>query len=97
MPDFTVNSDETASTAQSLLTDFGQLQDKLQEVRTKVTNLLNSGYRTPAAQAKFVPFFEQFCKGFEQTSNGLEGMAKYVKGVGDAFQQADESLGSSLG
>jgi WXG100 family type VII secretion target len=97
MPDFAVNSEETSTTAQSLLGDFGDLQQKLQDVRNKVTNLLASGYRTPAAKAKFEPFFEQFSKGFEQTTNGLEGMAKYVKSVGDAFQQADESLGSSLG
>jgi WXG100 family type VII secretion target len=97
MPEFAVNSDETSSTSQSMLGDFSELQAKLQDVRTKVAGLLASGYRTPAAKAKFEPYFEQFAKGFEQTNSGLEGMAKYVKGVGDAFQQADESLGSSLG
>ena len=52
MPDFAVNSDDTAQTSQQLLNDFSQLQDKLVEVKGKVQNLLSQGYRTPAAQAK---------------------------------------------
>jgi WXG100 family type VII secretion target len=97
MPDFAVNSDETASTSAALLNDFTELQDKLNQVRSKVQALLAQGYRTPAAQQKFEPFFEEFSKGFEQVNQGLEGIGQYVKAVGDAFQQADEQLGSNLG
>jgi WXG100 family type VII secretion target len=97
MPDFAVNSDETASTSAALLNDFAELQDKLSQVRNKVQQLLAQGYRTPAAQQKFQPFFDEFGKGFEQVNQGLQGIAQYVKSVGDAFQQADEQLGSNLG
>jgi WXG100 family type VII secretion target len=97
MPDFAVNSDETAQTSAALLNDFSQLQDKLSEVRNKVSGLLAQGYRTPAAQQKFQPFFEEFGRGFEQINTSLEGIGQYVRNVGDAFDQTDQQLGSSIG
>ncbi|KAB1139428.1 WXG100 family type VII secretion target [Streptomyces luteolifulvus] len=97
MPAYTVNSDETASTSQALLNDFSQLQDKLNEVRGKITTLLANGYSTPAAQQKFSPFFEEFAKGFDQVNQSLQGIGQYVRSVGDAFSQTDDQLGSNLG
>ncbi|MDX3053970.1 WXG100 family type VII secretion target [Streptomyces sp. NE06-03E] len=97
MPTFNVNSDETARTSQTLLADFSQLQDKLNEVRGKITNLLANGYSTPAAQQKFSPFFDEFSKGFEQVNQGLQGIGQYVRAVGEAFDQTDNQLGSNLG
>ncbi|MGI5453002.1 WXG100 family type VII secretion target [Streptomyces sp. CA-249302] len=96
MPNYAVNSDTTSSTSQALLNDFSQLQDKLNEVRGKITNLLADGYSTPAAQQKFQPFFDEFAKGFEQVNQGLQGIGQYVKSVGEAFDQTDSQLGSNL-
>ena len=96
MPDYKVNSDETASTSQALLNDFGQLQDKLTEVKGKISSLLANGYTTPAAQQKFSPFFDEFAKGFDQVNQGLQGIGQYVKSVGEAFSQTDDQLGSNL-
>lgn len=96
MPDFAVNSDTTAQTSSALLNDFSQLTDKLTEVRGKIQNLLSDGYRTPAAQQKFQPFFDEFAKGFDQVNQSLQGIGQYVKSVGDAFDSTDNQLGSSL-
>jgi WXG100 family type VII secretion target len=97
VPDYKINSDETASTSQALLNDFTQLQDKLTEVRGKIQSLLANGYSTPAAQQKFSPFFDEFAKGFDQVNQGLQGIGQYVKSVGEAFSQTDDQLGSNLG
>jgi WXG100 family type VII secretion target len=97
MPDYKVNSEQTESTSQALLNDFSQLQDKLNEVRGKITNLLADGYTTPAAQQKFQPFFEEFAKGFEQINTSLQGIGQYVKSVGQAFQQTDDQLAQNFG
>ncbi|KIF72963.1 WXG-like protein [Streptomyces sp. 150FB] len=96
MPNFAVNSDETASTSQALLNDFTTLQDKLTEVKGKISSLLANGYSTPAAQQKFQPFFDEFAKGFDQVNQGLQGIGQYVKSVGEAFDQTDTQLGSNL-
>ncbi|BCY07221.1 WXG100 family type VII secretion target [Actinoplanes sp. L3-i22] len=97
MPDFAVNTEETSQTSAALLNDFSQLQDKLTEVRGKVQNLLSQGYRTPAAQQKFQPFFDEFAKGFDQVNQGLQGIGNYVRSVGEAFESTDSDLGSRLG
>lgn len=97
MPDYAVNSDQTSQTSASLLNDFSQLQDKLVDVRGKVQNLLSQGYRTPAAQQRFQPFFDEFAKGFDQVNQGLQGIGTYVRSVGDAFDSTDQDLGSRLG
>jgi WXG100 family type VII secretion target len=96
MPDFAVNSDETSTTSSQLLNDFSQLQDKLMDVRSKIDGLLANGYRTPAAQQKFQPYFEEFAKGFDQVNQSLEGIGNYVRTVGDAFSDTDQQLGSQL-
>ncbi|GHH88958.1 hypothetical protein GCM10018793_70500 [Streptomyces sulfonofaciens] len=96
MPDYKVNSDETASTSQALLNDFQQCVDKLNEVKGKISQLLANGYQTPAAQQKFQPFFDEFAKGFDQVNQGLQGIGQYVKSVGDAFSQTDDQLGANL-
>ncbi|WP_033341140.1 WXG100 family type VII secretion target [Catenuloplanes japonicus] len=97
MPNFAVNSDETAQTSATLLADFTALQDKLTEVRGKIDGLLANGYSTPAAQQKFQPFFEEFARGFEQVNQGLEGIGNYVRTVGEAFSDTDQQLGNALG
>ncbi|MFJ9632436.1 WXG100 family type VII secretion target [Streptomyces sp. NPDC091280] len=97
MPNYAVNSDTTSSTSQALLNDFSQLQDKLNEVKGKISSLLADGYSTPAAQQKFSPFFDEFAKGFDQVNQGLQGIGQYVKAVGEAFDQTDNQLGSNLG
>ena len=96
MPDYNVNSEETNSTSQALLNDFTQLQDKLTEVKGKVSGLLANGYKTPTAQQKFSPFFDEFAKGFDQVNQGLQGIGQYVRTVGDAFSQTDDQLGQNL-
>jgi len=97
MPDFAVNSEETSQASAALLNDFSQLQDKLVEVRGMVQNLLAQGYRTPAAQQKFQPFFDEFAKGFDQVNQGLQGIGNYVRSVGEAFSSTDQDRGSPLG
>jgi WXG100 family type VII secretion target len=97
VPDFKVNSDTTAATSQALLNDFSSLQDKLSEVKGKITTLLADGYSTPAAQQKFSPFVDEFAKGFDQVNQALQGIGQYVKAVGDAFSQTDDQLGANLG
>lgn len=96
MPNFNVNSDETSSTSQALLSDFSQLQDKLTEVKNKIQNLLANGYSTPAAQQRFSPFFDEFASSFQKMNESLQGIGNYVKTVGDAFDQTDSQLGNNL-
>lgn len=97
MPDFKVKSESTESTSQTLLNDFNQLEDLLSTVKKAVDDLLAEGYSTPSAQQTFSPFFDKFAQGFKQVNDGLQGISQYVKGVGEAFIDADQGLASKLG
>ncbi|MDA2803763.1 WXG100 family type VII secretion target [Nocardiopsis suaedae] len=97
MPKFEVDSDRTEETSGSLAADFADFQERLADIKNKVEGLIADGYSTPAAQQKFQPFFEEFHSGFEQVNDGLEGISKYVKQVGDTFSDTDQKLGEGLG
>jgi WXG100 family type VII secretion target len=92
MPQYFVDSEQTASTSASLVNDFNELEAKLNDVRNKVQNLKDNGYRTPSQEQQFTPAFEQFMTGFTQLNQSLDSLAKFVKQVGDTFDQADQSL-----
>lgn len=96
MPKYEVDSDKTEEASSSLAADFADFQEKMETIKTKVDSLISDGYSTPAAEKDFRPFFEEFAEGFEQVNSGLEGISKYVKGVGDTFDETDKSLGDGL-
>ncbi|WP_017581441.1 WXG100 family type VII secretion target [Nocardiopsis valliformis] len=96
MPNYAVNTDKTEEVSGSLAADFAEFQEKMTAIKTKVDNLVADGYSTPAAEQDFQPFFETFAEGFEQVNSGLEGISKYVKSVGETFQETDKTLGDGL-
>lgn len=96
MPTFQVNSDKTEETSGSLASDFAEFQERLESIKGKVDGLIADGYNTPAAEKHFKPFFEEFSEGFKSVNEGLDGISKYVKQVGDTFSETDESLGQNL-
>ncbi|GAB3206735.1 WXG100 family type VII secretion target [Marinactinospora thermotolerans] len=96
MPVYSVDSDKTSETSSSLLADFNDFQERLETIKSKVDGLLEDGYKTPGAEKDFKPFFEQFHQGFKDVNDGLEGISKYVKQVGDSFDETDTKLGEGL-
>jgi WXG100 family type VII secretion target len=91
MPDFSVNSDQTAQTSAALLADFSDLQAKLNDVRNKVQALLTDGFQTPAAQQAFQQRFDEFSQGFQQVNDSLEQIGQQLRAVGETFEQADQT------
>ncbi|MFI8527571.1 WXG100 family type VII secretion target [Promicromonospora sukumoe] len=97
MPNFAVDSEESAQTSAGVINDFSQLQDKLTEVHSKIQRLLANGYATPAARQKFQPSFEEFARSFEQINQSLEGIGAYSRSGGEAFADTDAQLGNAPG
>ena len=93
MPQFSVNSDLTASTAQATTGQVAALQDKLHEVKNSINSLLTDGFQTPAAQQKFSPFVDQFTKDFAQINDTLTQIGQFVRSVGEAYEKTDEQVG----
>lgn len=97
MPQFSVNSDLTVSTAQSTLGQVTALQDKLTEVKISISSLLADGFNTPAAQEKFVPFVDRFAKDFNGINETLAQIGQFVRTVGDTYAKTDEQVAGGLG
>ncbi|QDY79432.1 WXG100 family type VII secretion target [Streptomyces qinzhouensis] len=96
MADYIVNDERLNQTAASTMNQYDTAIAQLQAIRTELTNLTSDGYNTPAAKADFLPFCEDFFRGYDSVVQGLQGISKYVKGVGDGFSQLDRDLGASL-
>ena len=73
MPKFEVDSDRTSEVSDSLAADFAEFQDRLGQIKSRIDGLIADGYRTPAAETQFSPFFEEFHAGFESINEGLDG------------------------
>ena len=96
MPVYRVSKDNTDSTSSSLRSDVQDLVSKLTEVDGRIKALLADGYETPEAERTFGPFFEEYKKNYNGVKDGLEGIAAYLKGVGDGFDETDKQLAKSL-
>ncbi|MDX3072422.1 WXG100 family type VII secretion target [Streptomyces sp. NPDC088354] len=96
MPQFDVKTEITDSTSATVTNEYDQAIAQLRKIKTDIDNLLADGYRTPAAETKFRPFFESFHKGYNDVIEGLPGISQYVKSVGEGFTETDTQLGNSL-
>ncbi|MEU9605583.1 WXG100 family type VII secretion target [Streptomyces sp. NPDC048057] len=96
MADYIVNDEKLNQTAANTMNQYDVAIAQLQAIQTELRGLVSDGYNTPAAKTDFVDFCEQFFKGYDSVVQGLQGVSKYVKGVGDGFAQLDRDLGASL-
>jgi uncharacterized protein YukE len=96
MPDFHVKSEATEATSATMTNEYDTALAQLQKIKSDIDILLADGYRTPAAEAQFRPFFDSFAQGYNQVVEGLPGISQYVKSVGQGFSDLDSQLGSSL-
>ncbi|MFE0423271.1 hypothetical protein [Streptomyces sp. NPDC058953] len=96
MADYILNDERIAQTAATTMNQYDTAIAQLQAIRTELTNLTADGYNTPAAKADFIPFVEEFFRGYEPVVEGLKGISTFVKSVGDGFTQLDRDLGASL-
>lgn len=96
MPTFFVDSDRTEQSSTFMQNKYDEALELLAQVKADVDALCAEGYKTEASERDFRPFVDQFNQSYTGVSEGLRGISQYVKGVGDAFTQTDESLGQSL-
>ncbi|WP_345633840.1 WXG100 family type VII secretion target [Rugosimonospora acidiphila] len=96
MPTYHVNSDDIDESASWLKQNMDTLLDGMNQAKSKIDTLIQGGYNTPQAQAKFGPYFEEYKGSVDQTLQGMDGISQYLQQVGTAFGDTDQQLGSSL-
>lgn len=73
-----------------------ELDAKLDELSALVESLVQEGFVTDTASGAFRESYATFTTGAKQTIAGLEGMRAYLNSAADTFEQADQTLASSL-
>lgn len=97
MPTYHVQTEDMQESASWLQQNMQTLLDGMTQAKSKIDALIQGGYNTPAAQAKFGPYFDEYKSSVDQTLRGMEGISEYLKQVGTAFEDTDTQTGNSLG
>jgi type VII secretion effector (TIGR04197 family) len=92
-----VQTEDIQESASWLQQNMQTLLDGMTEAKNKIDTLIQGGYSTPAAQAKFGPYFDEYKTGVDQTLRGMEGISQYLTQVGTAFEDTDTQTANSLG
>lgn len=80
MADVSVGYDGLNRAATSLQTGQGEINDKLQSLKSMVDQLVASEFRTQLASGTFLESYQQWTTGAQNMIQGLEGMASYLRG-----------------
>lgn len=97
MATYHVQTEDMQESASWLQQNMQTLLDGMNQAKSKIDTLIQGGYNTPAAQAKFGPYFDEYKSSVDQTLQGMEGISQYLQQVGTAFEDVDTQTGNSLG
>lgn len=97
MATYHIQTEDIQESATWLQQNMQTLLDGMTQAKSKIDTLIQGGYNTPAAQAKFGPYFDEYKSSVDQTLQGMEGISQYLQQVGSAFEETDTATGNSLG
>ncbi|WP_220131321.1 WXG100 family type VII secretion target [Streptomyces sp. PT12] len=94
--DIDVTYQDMRDAGDDLIEAKGELQLKLIELRTYVSDLVRNGYVTSASSGAFDEQYQLFHDGGTQAVEALQGLGDFLKGAADGFSDLDHKLGQSL-
>lgn len=97
MANLNVTYDQMQLSAARLRAGQADLESRLAELRSVVSQLVTEGFTTSAASGAFDGSYEQFTSAATATVGGLEGMAQFLEAAAAALQSTDEQLASRIG
>jgi type VII secretion effector (TIGR04197 family) len=97
MATYHVQTEDMQESASWLAQNMQTLLDGMTQAKSRIDALIQNGYNTPAAQAKFGPYFDEYKTSVDQTLRGMEGISQYLQQVGTAFEDTDTQTANSLG
>ena len=97
MATYHVQTEDIQESASWLAQNMQTLLDGMTQAKSKIDALIQGGYNTPGAQAKFGPYFDQYKASVDTTLQGMEGISQYLQQVGTAFEDTDTQTSNSLG
>ena len=96
MANINVTFQQMEDAAQQMRREAADMQNKLNQLRVMVENLVQDGYVTDKSSKAFDEAYKELNKGGEQVMEGLEGIAEYLKQAAEALRKTDEELANAL-
>ena len=97
MATYHISTEDIQDSSNWLKQNMQTLLDGMTQAKSRIDALIANGYNTPAAQAKFGPYFDEYKGSVDQTLQSMEGISRYLEQVGSAFEETDTATSNSLG
>jgi len=94
MADINVDYDSLVRSAERLKTGRGQLDQKLQQLKGQIDNLITSNFKTTAASGKLGDAQSRFTEAAKRSIEALDGMSEYLRGVKQSHETLDNEAAS---
>jgi uncharacterized protein YukE len=97
MSDINVDYDAVIRSANRLRTGRGQLDQKLQQLKSMIDNLISSQFKTTAASGKLGDAYTRFTDNARRALESLDGMGSYLDSVKQQHEELDQNLAGGFG
>jgi len=97
MANLNVSYEAMLSEATQLQNGKEQITQQLQALRSRINNLVTSGFVTDSASGAFNRSYEQFNHGATTTIAALDDLAHALRNVATTLQQTDHTLAQQMG
>jgi len=97
MADINVDYDAVVRSANRLKTGRGQMDTKLQGLKSKIDSLITSQFKTTAASGKLGDAYTRFNDAAKRNIEALDGMGAYLESVKRQHEELDQNLAGGFG
>jgi WXG100 family type VII secretion target len=73
-----------------------EITQKIQQLNRTIDGLVADGFTTTSASGAYQETFTQYTRGAQETVQGLEGLATFLRKTAQALQSTDEGIANAI-
>jgi WXG100 family type VII secretion target len=97
MQDINIDYDAVVQAANRLTEGKQRLDQKLDQLKSMIDNLISTQFKTTAASGKLGDAQSRFTQAAKQTMAALNGMSQYLESVKRQHEELDQNLAGGFG
>lgn len=97
MVNMNVSYQDMHNEAAALRSGQQEITSQLNALKSRISNLISSGFVTDAASGAFNGTYESFTHGATQTISALDGLANMLTQAANTLQETDAQLAQQMG
>ena len=97
MSDINVDYDAVVQAATRLKNGRTELNQKLEQLKSMIDNLVSTQFKTTAASGKLGDAQSRFTQAAKRTMESLDGMGSYLESVKRQHEELDQNLAGGFG